>query len=92
MPKSNPRRELLVDAVHVQPDTEPPSRKDARRANRAEARALSDDPMLTPQEAAAEKGVALSTWWKHVKAGRFPPAQYPLARCPRWRRSVVRGA
>jgi predicted DNA-binding transcriptional regulator AlpA len=92
MPKSNPRRDLLVDVVHIQPDTAPPSRKDARRANRAQARALSDDPLLTVTEAAAEKGVGVSTFWKHVRSGRFPAPEYPLPRCPRWRRSVVRGA
>lgn len=68
------------------------SRHAARRANRAEARALTDDPLLTAEEAAAEAGVGLSTWWKHVKAGRFPAPTYPLPRCPRWRRSDVRAA
>lgn len=67
-------------------------RGEARRANRAEARALTDDPLLTAQEAAAEAGVALSTWWKWVKLGRFPAPSYPLPRCPRWRRSDVRAA
>ncbi len=67
-------------------------RGEARRANRAEARALSADPLLTAEESAAEAGVALSTWWKHVKSGRFPAPSYPLPRCPRWRRSDVRAA
>ena len=38
-------------------------RAEARRANRAEARTLAADPLLTAEEAAAEAGVALSTWW-----------------------------
>ncbi len=74
------------------PLTAASDRKAARRARRAELRALAPDPLLTPQEAAAEKGVALSTWWKHVRAGRFPPPEYPLPRTPRWRRSAVRAA
>ena len=67
-------------------------RAEARRANRAEARTLAADPLLTAEEAAAEAGVALSTWWKHVKTGRFPAPFYPLPRCPRWRLSAVRAA
>lgn len=62
------------------------------RANRAEARKFIDDPLLTPQEAAAEVGIALSTWWKWVKLGRFPAPSYPLPKSPRWRRSEVRAA
>lgn len=86
------RAALLTSAAHVpipSPDT---PRGAARRANRAEARALSADPLLTAEEAAAEAGVALSTWWKWVKLGRFPAPSYPLPRCPRWRRSEVRAA
>lgn len=86
------RAALLTGAAHVpitQPDT---PRRAARRANRAEARALTADPLLTAEEAAAEAGVALSTWWKWVKLGRFPAPSYPLPRCPRWRRSDVRAA
>ena len=67
-------------------------RKAARRANRAEARTLAPDPLLDAREAAAEAGVAISTWWKYVKAGRFPAPSYPLPRCPRWRQSDVRAA
>jgi predicted DNA-binding transcriptional regulator AlpA len=65
-------------------------RRDARRANRAEARAICDDPLLDVREAAAEAGVAVSTWWKWVKLGRFPQPLYPLPHSPRWRRSAVR--
>jgi predicted DNA-binding transcriptional regulator AlpA len=86
------RAALLTSAAPIQnapPDT---PRRTARRANRAEARTLALDPLLTAEEAAAEAGVALSTWWKHVKAGRFPAPVYPLPRCPRWRLSAVRAA
>ena len=86
------RAALLTSAAPIQnapPDT---PRRTARRANRAEARTLAADPLLTAEEAAAEAGVALSTWWKWVKLGRFPTPAYPLPRCPRWRRSDVRAA
>lgn len=64
----------------------------AIRDNRAEARSLAPDPLLNPKEAAAEAGVAVSTWWKGVKHGRFPRPTYVLPRCPRWRRSEVQAA
>lgn len=84
------RATLHMSAAPIQnapPDT---PRRTARRANRAEARTLASDPLLTAEEASAEAGVALSTWWKWVKLGRFPAPSYPLPRCPRWRRSEVR--
>lgn len=62
------------------------------RANRAKAQKFIDDPLLTPQEAAAEIGIAVATWWKWVKLGRFPAPIYPLPKSPRWRRSEVRAA
>jgi predicted DNA-binding transcriptional regulator AlpA len=86
------RAALLTSAAPMQnayPDT---PRRIARRANRAEARTLAADPLLTAEEAAAEAGIAISTWWKWVKLGRFPAPSYPLPRCPRWRRSEVRAA
>lgn len=67
-------------------------RRIVRRANRAAAQAFLDDPLLDARESAAEAGVALSTWWKHVKAGNFPAPVYPLPHMPRWRRSIVRAA
>lgn len=91
-PTKTHRAALLTSAALIQntpPDT---PRRTARRANRAEARALAADPLLNAEEAAAEAGVALSTWWKWVKLGRFPAPAYPLPRCPRWRRSDVRAA
>ena len=86
------RAALLTSATHIQSTPPDTPRRTARRANRAEARALAVDPLLTAEEAAAEAGVALSTWWKWVKLGRFPAPSYPLPRCPRWRRSDVRAA
>ncbi|EFH10527.1 helix-turn-helix transcriptional regulator [Pseudoroseomonas cervicalis] len=88
----NPRQAPLATASFVPSTTADTSRRNAIRANRAEARTLATDPLLTAQEAAAEAGVALSTWWKHVKSGRFPAPTYPLPRCPRWRRSEVQAA
>ena len=49
-----------------------------------------NDPLLTAAEAAVERGQALSTFWRDVKAGRVPPAYYVTPRCPRWRRSEIR--
>jgi hypothetical protein len=51
---------------------------------------LPDDPLLTAAEAAAERGQALSTFWRDVAAGRVSPAYYVSPRCPRWRRSELR--
>jgi predicted DNA-binding transcriptional regulator AlpA len=36
--------------------------------------------------------MAVSTWWKWVKLGRFPQPIYPLPHMPRWRLSTVRAA
>lgn len=51
-----------------------------------------DDPLLTAAEAAVERGQALSTFWRDVRAGHVPPAYYVSPRCPRWRRSELRAA
>jgi predicted DNA-binding transcriptional regulator AlpA len=51
-----------------------------------------DDPLLTAAEAAAERGQAISTFWRDYREGRVPPAYYPSPRCPRWRRSHIRAA
>jgi len=53
---------------------------------------IPDDPLLTARESAAERGQALSTFWRDVAAGRVPPAYYVSPRCPRWRRSELRAA
>jgi predicted DNA-binding transcriptional regulator AlpA len=64
---------------------------DARRARR-KPEYVPDDPLLTAAEAAAERGQALSTFWRDVRAGRVPPAYRVSPRCPRWRRSELRTA
>jgi predicted DNA-binding transcriptional regulator AlpA len=64
---------------------------DARRARR-KLEYVPDDPLLTAAEAAAERGQALSTFWRDVRAGRVPPAYRVSPRCPRWRRSELRAA
>ena len=53
---------------------------------------IPDDPLLTAAESAAERGQALSTFWRDVRAGRVPPAYYLSPRWPRWRRSELRAA
>ena len=50
---------------------------------------IPDDPLLTAAAAAAERGQALSTFWRDVAAARVPPAYYVSPRCPRWRRSEL---
>ena len=83
-----------IAATFIEPNSGcPPRRKhEVRLERRAEARGLTDDPLLNSHEAAAEAGIALSTFWKWVKLGRFPQPLYPLPRSPRWRRSEVRAA
>jgi len=73
-------------------DNLPRRKLDVHRERRAEARGLTDDPLLTVREAAAEVGIGVTTFWKWVKLGRFPQPLYPLPRSPRWRRSEVRAA
>jgi predicted DNA-binding transcriptional regulator AlpA len=51
-----------------------------------------DDPLLTAAEVAAERGQAISTFWRDYRDGRVPPAYYPSPRCPRWRLSHIRAA
>ncbi len=67
-------------------------KREARLSRRAEDRVLVADPLLSVREAAAEAGMAVSTWWKWVKLGRFPQPIYPLPHMPRWRLSTVRAA
>lgn len=50
------------------------------------------DPLLSADEAAAEAGCSLPTFWRGVKDGRFPNPFYPAARAPRWRRSEIHTA
>ena len=64
---------------------------DRGRARR-KATYVPDDPLLTAAEAAAERGQALSTFWRDVRAGRVPSAYCVSPRCPRWRRSELRAA
>ena len=65
--------------------------QDSRRTRRR-PEYVPDDPLLTAAEASVERGQALSTFWRDVRAGRVPPAYYVSPRCPRWRRSELRAA
>ena len=65
-------------------------RKALRRARRAELRATAPDPLLMAEEAAAETGRALSTFWRDVKRGTLPAPYYVTPRAPRWRLSELR--
>lgn len=64
----------------------------ARGRTRRKPVYIPEDPLLTAAEAAAERGQAISTFWRDVRAGRVPAAYYVSQRCPRWRRSEVRAA
>lgn len=57
---------------------------------RCKSQIIPDDPLLTPREAAAERGQALSTFWRDVKRGLVPPAIRVGPRMRRWRRSELR--
>ena len=50
------------------------------------------DPLLSADEAAAEAGCSLPTFWRGVSDGRFPNPFYPAPRAPRWRRSEILAA
>jgi hypothetical protein len=71
----------------MEPSTDSAAKK--RRA-RPKPEYVLNDPLLTAAEAAAERGQAISTFWRDVAAGRLPAAYYPSPRCPRWRRSHIR--
>ncbi|WP_372620863.1 helix-turn-helix transcriptional regulator [Falsiroseomonas sp.] len=86
------RTALLSSAAHAQRFPADTPRRAARRANRAGARALAADPLLTAEESAAEAGRALSTFWRDVKRGILPAPYYVTPRSPRWRLSELRAA
>ena len=58
------------------------SSRDTKRSRR-KAEYILDDPLLTAAEAAAERGQAISAFWRDVRAGHVPAAYYPSPRCPR---------
>ena len=72
------------------PITAHSGRKALRRARRAELRATAPDPLLMAEEAAAETGRALSTFWRDVRRGALPAPYYVTPRAPRWRLSELR--
>ena len=86
------RNALLSSATNIQHGPRGAPRREAIDANRAQARALATDPLLTARESAAETGRAISTFWRDVKRGLIPPPYYVTPRSPRWRRSELRAA
>lgn len=86
------RETLLSSATAARAQSSSALRVAAIRANRAEARVLVCDPLLTARESAAETGRAMSTFWRDVKAGLLPSAYYVARRAPRWRLSELRAA
>lgn len=83
---------LLASAAPVPLTPGQRDRKAARRARRAQLRATAPDPLLMAEEAAAETGRALSTFWGDVKRGVLPAPFYVTPRAPRWRQSELRAA
>jgi len=69
-----------------------PRQQATAKPGRRKATYVPDDPLLTAAEAAAERGQAVSTFWRDVAAGRVPPAYYVSPRAPRWRRSELRAS
>ena len=63
-----------------------------KKRHRGKPEYVPDDPLLSANQAAAERGQAISTFWRDVRAGRVPPAYYVTPRCPRWRLSHIRAA
>ena len=49
-----------------------------------------DDPLLTAEESAAERGQGVSTFYRDLRPGRVPPGYRIGPRCRRWRRSHIR--
>ena len=83
MPDPTSRSALLASTAPVHPTIPPSGRKAARRARRAELRATASDPLLTAEEAAAEAGRALSTFWRDVRRGTLPAPYYVTPRAAR---------
>ena len=48
------------------------------------------DPLITANEAAAERGQGVSTFWRDVKSGLVPSPYYIGPKSPRWRQSEIR--
>lgn len=50
------------------------------------------DPLITANEAAAERGQGVSTFWRDVKNGVVPAPYYIGPKSPRWRQSEIRAS
>ena len=50
------------------------------------------DPLITANEAAAERGQGVSTFWRDVKSGVVPSPYYIGPKSPRWRQSEIRAS
>lgn len=50
------------------------------------------DPLITANEAAAERGQGVSTFWRDVKNGLVPSPYYIGPKSPRWRQSEIRSS
>jgi len=48
-----------------------------------------EDPLLTAQQAAAELGIGVSTFWRDVLKAHLPAPYYVTPKAPRWRRSEL---
>ena len=53
---------------------------------------VQSDPLITANEAAAERGQGVSTFWRDVKSGLVPSPYYIGPKSPRWRQSEIRAS
>lgn len=67
------------------------SKSKKRRESRRPEYVLTD-PLITANEAAAERGQGVSTFWRDVKNGVAPAPYYIGPKSPRWRQSEIRAS
>jgi len=64
------------------------SKHNKQRVSRRQQYVLSD-PLIIANEAAAERGQGVSTFWRDVKSGLVPSPYYIGPKSPRWRQSEI---
>lgn len=72
------------------PTEQTPHATPLRRAFVNAVDAETGDRLLTGEEAAAVRGVKVTTWHRQVARGAYPPPDGHVGRTPVWRESTVR--